>query len=199
MGVAELLGDPAGFYRMQRDRCAALGIEVVGLPVGHLAYRTRTWREYLGLRGELEEHCSGNFENVWNGRPISKILVRSPISLDDGASVELIELIPPFHQRVYKMGLEHLGFVGGKDFDEFSIRHRPVLNRPAVQSAVSEPLYILFEDYSHVKFHRYSLSDVCRMEGTSFDGILVQGGHPRRLRDLVAAPQRGRSARERDF
>jgi hypothetical protein len=29
----------------------------------------------------------------------------------------LIELIPPVHQRVYKMGLEHLGVVVGDTFE----------------------------------------------------------------------------------
>ena len=178
MGVEELLGDPAGLYRLQRDRCATLGIDVVGLPVGHLAYRTRTWREYVGLRDRLEVHCTGNLENVWNGRPISKILLRTPIVLDDGAVVELIELIPPFHQRVYRMGLEHLGYVVGDDFDDFSIRHRPVLTGQQFQSPISEPLYILFDDYSHVKFHRHSLGDVCRMEGQSFDRIVHADWHP---------------------
>jgi hypothetical protein len=31
----------------------------------------------------------------------------------------MIELIPPVHQRVYKMGLEHLGVVVGDTFDAF--------------------------------------------------------------------------------
>ncbi len=29
----------------------------------------------------------------------------------------MIELIPPVHQRVYKMGLEHLGVVVGETFE----------------------------------------------------------------------------------
>ena len=35
-------------------------------------------------------------------------------------NVSRIELIPPVHQRVYRMGLEHLGVVVGDEFDEFS-------------------------------------------------------------------------------
>ena len=61
-------------------------------------------------------------ENVWNGRPISMILLAEPLSVLDGQVVPLIELIPPVHQRVYKMGLEHLGVVVGEDVDEFSRR-----------------------------------------------------------------------------
>jgi len=177
--AADLFAEAPGFYRRQRDRCAALGIDVAGLPVGHLACRVRTWAEYVVLRDELEQRCTGNLENVWNGRPISKIVLAEPLALDDGSSVELIELIPPFHQRVYRMGLEHVGFVVGGEFDEFSRRHRPVLTGQQFQSAISEPLYVLFpEDYTHVKFHRYGLGEVCRMEGMSLDGITHAAWEP---------------------
>ncbi|WP_433017750.1 hypothetical protein [Kribbella sp. CA-294648] len=37
-----------------------------------------------------------------------------------GMAVEVIELIRPFQQRVYAMGLEHVGFVvGAHAFQEF--------------------------------------------------------------------------------
>ena len=39
--------------------------------------------------------------------------------------VPLIELIPPVHQRVYKMGLEHLGVVVGEEVDAFVRRIEP--------------------------------------------------------------------------
>ena len=45
------------------------------------------------------------------GRPISLIVPAEPLEVLDGKAVPLIELIPPVHQRVYKMGLEHLGVV----------------------------------------------------------------------------------------
>jgi hypothetical protein len=32
---------------------------------GHLAVRTRTWREYLVLRDEFEERSLANLENVF--------------------------------------------------------------------------------------------------------------------------------------
>src|SRR5881628_3559130 len=112
--------DAGPFYRRQVERCSELGIDAGALPVSHLAVRTRTWREYLVLRDEFEEQSVANLENVWNGRPISKLLLADPLQLSESASVELVELIPPFHQRVYRMGLEHVGFVVGADLDDFS-------------------------------------------------------------------------------
>jgi hypothetical protein len=51
-----------------------------------------------------------------------------------------IELIPPVHQRVYRMGLEHLGVVVGEEIDEFSRVHRPALTGQQFQSPDVEPI-----------------------------------------------------------
>jgi predicted metalloenzyme YecM len=55
----------------------------------------------------LERHAKASSEDVWNGRPISKIVLAEPLDVLDATPVSLIELIPPVHQRVYRMGLEH--------------------------------------------------------------------------------------------
>jgi len=134
------------FYDEQVERCNDRGIPAETLGLSHVAVRARTWREYLGRREELERHA------------ISKLVLAEPIQLGR-ALLELVELIPPFHQRVYRMGLEHFGFVVGDDLERFSKRHRAVLTGQQFQSAANEPVYILFEDYTHVKFHRNTLRD----------------------------------------
>jgi hypothetical protein len=53
-----------------------------------------------------ERHARANLEGVWNGRPISKIVLDEPLDVLDGTPVSRIELIPPVHQRVYRMGLD---------------------------------------------------------------------------------------------
>ena len=75
-----------------------------------------------------------------------------------------IELIPPVHQRVYRMGLEHLGVVVGEEVDEFSRVHRAALTGQQFQSPDVEPVYVLFEDFTHVKFYRRSFFDVVEDE-----------------------------------
>jgi hypothetical protein len=67
------------------------------------------------------------------------ILLAAPLEVLDGMSVPLIELIPPVHQRVYKMGLEHLGVVIGDEVDAFSREHRAALTGQQFQSADNEP------------------------------------------------------------
>ena len=55
------------------------------------------------------------------------------------------------------MGLEHLGVVVGEEFEEFSRKHRAVLTGQQFQSPDVDPVYVLFEDFTHVKFYRLSL------------------------------------------
>jgi predicted metalloenzyme YecM len=157
------------FHEQQVERCAQLGLEAKDLRLSHVAVRMRTWNEYVAARDSIETACVGNLENVWNGRPISKMLLAEPLPAAFGKTVELIELIAPFHQRVYKMGVEHVGFIVGEGFDEFGRRHRDALTGQQFQSGLNAPYYILFEDYTHVKFYPWGLREVCEREGASFD------------------------------
>jgi hypothetical protein len=110
-------------------------------------------------------------EIVWNGRPISLIVPAEPLEVFDGKVVPLIELIPPVHQRVYKMGLEHLGVVVGDGFDAFVLAHKPVLTGQQFQgpNSTPDPVYILFEDFTHVKFYRLSLRASVELDAGPFD------------------------------
>ncbi|MFC4426135.1 VOC family protein [Deinococcus navajonensis] len=132
----------------------------------------------MDRRQTLERYAVANVENVWNGRPISKILLREPLVLGGGA-VSLIELIPPFHQSIYRMGLEHIGVVLGAEVDKFGRAHRAVLTGQQFQSPVCEPYYVRFNDYTGVKFYRYTLQEVCEREGQVFEGFVhVRGWVP---------------------
>ncbi|KRE29548.1 hypothetical protein ASG80_19070 [Agromyces sp. Soil535] len=166
------------FHVQQVARCADLGIDASGYPLSHLAIRVPTWRDYVVARDGIEGFATSNLENVWNGRPISKIVLAEPIEVADGISIPLIELIPPFHQRVYRMGLEHLGFVVGDGHRDFIDEHRDVLTGQQFQSPVCMPVYRLFDDYTHVKFYGTSLGDVCVLEGARFEGFQHADWHP---------------------
>jgi predicted metalloenzyme YecM len=157
--VGDIIGDYRGFAAQQRDRLAARGIDISEYELSHVCYRVAEWDDYVRVRGLLEGHALANRENVWNGRPISLIVPAEPLEVLDGKTVPLIELIPPVHQRVYKMGLEHLGVVVGDTFDAFVEAHKPVLTGQQFQGpdSIPDPVYILMEDFTHVKFYRLSL------------------------------------------
>ena len=180
--IADIIGDYRAFAALQRDRLTDRGIDIGGYELSHLAFRVPEWDQYVHVRTRLERHASANRESVWNGRPISLILLAEPLEVLDGTPVARIELIPPVHQRVYKMGLEHLGVVVGDAIDEFSRVHRAVLTGQQFQSADVEPVYILFEDFTHVKFYRRSFFDVVQDEEGPFEGFRhVEDWVPQRL------------------
>ena len=169
--IADLIGDYRAFAAQQRDRLSARDIDISPYELSHLAVRVPEWEQYVHLRTLLERHAIANLETVWNGRPISKILLAEPLRVLDGQVVPLIELIPPVHQRVYKMGMEHLGVVVGDGIDAFSREHRAALTGQQFQSPSTEPYYVLFEDFTHVKFYLHSLRAAIEIEGGTFDGV----------------------------
>ena len=180
--IAEIIGDYRAFAAMQRDRLADRGIDIARYPLSHLAVRVADWDLYVHQRTLLERHAQANLEDVWNGRPISLIVLAEPLDVLDGSPVARYELIPPVHQRVYRMGLEHLGVVVGDEFDDFSRRHRAALTGQQFQSPSVDPVYILFEDFTHVKFYRRSFFDVVADEGARYEGFRHVGDWvPQRL------------------
>jgi predicted metalloenzyme YecM len=173
MTIQSIIGDPVAFFSRQKQRLLDVGIDISGCELSHLAYRTSTYDEYLAKRDAIEAHCKSNIENVWNGRPISIMQLSEAIDLGSGSCVPVIELIPPVHRRVYRMGLEHVGVVIGKDVDAFSRKHRAVLTGQQFQSEECEPYYItFFEDFTMVKFYQMSLLEICkRQHGLSYEGF----------------------------
>jgi predicted metalloenzyme YecM len=173
MSMQEIIGDYRAFFSLQRGRLNDVGIDISGCEISHLAYRTETYEEYLITRDKIEQHCRSNIENVWNGRPISIMQLKEPLELSAGFDVRVIELIPPVHRRVYKMGMEHLGVVMGDSVDEFSRIHRSALTGQQFQSEECEPYYVtFFDDFTMVKFYRISLLEVCkRQHSRSYEGF----------------------------
>ena len=169
----DIIGDYQAFFALQRERLSDLHIDISGCDMSHLAYRTETYEEYLQTRDRIERHCTSNIENVWNGRPISIMQLQEPLALSEGFEVRVIELIPPVHRRVYKLGMEHFGVVIGDSVDEFSHIHRAALTGQQFQSEECEPYYVtFFEDFTMVKFYKMSLLEVCkRQHGRPYEGF----------------------------
>lgn len=173
--INQILGNCSDFYIQQSKRLLDIGIDVSDLAVSHLAFRTETFAEYLETRRQLEPLCSANVENIWDGRPISKLLLKEPLPLLSNVATSLIELIPPLHpdiyQRFYKMGLEHVGIIIGEAFVDFGKTYASVLTGQQNQGPFCQPYFITFPDNTNVKFYRHSLQDVCVLEGNRFDGF----------------------------
>ena len=137
--IADIIGDYRAFAAQQRDRLLARDIDIAPYALSHLAVRVPEWDQYVHLRTLLERHAVANRENVWNGRPISLIVPAEPLEVLDGKVVPLIELIPPVHQRVYKMGMEHLGVVVGDRVRRVRRSPQARPHRPAVPGPEQHP------------------------------------------------------------
>ena len=105
---------------MQRDRLISRGIDIAPYRLSHLAVRVADWDMYVQQQALLEHHARANRESIWNGRPISLIVLSKPLDVMDGSPVSFIELIPPVHQRAYRMSLEDIEIVVGDNVDDFS-------------------------------------------------------------------------------
>ena len=179
--MKSIIGDYQAFFSRQLARLNNLNIDIAGCEISHLAYRTKTYAEYIQKRDEIEQHCRSNVENVWNGRPISIMQLKAPLELTADFEVRVIELIPPVHRRVYKMGLEHVGVVIGDSVDDFSVEHRAALTGQQFQSAECEPYYVtFFEDFTMVKFYQEHLLRICEAQRNQrYEGFShVEGWNP---------------------
>jgi len=171
--MKNIIGDYQAFFALTVQRLNDIDVDITGYALSHLAYRTRTYDEYLLIRDQIETFCSSSIENVWNGRPMSIMQLKEPLVLADDFSLRVIELIPPPHRSVYKMGIEHVGVVVGDAVDEFSHVHRAALTGQQFQSEECEPYYVTFhEDFTTVKFYRVPLLTICESQhGRVYEGF----------------------------
>ena len=84
----------------------------------------------------------------------------------------------PFYIRLNQILDQH-------DFDGFVEDHKPVVTGQQFQGPQStpDPVYILFEDFTHVKFYRLSLQASVEVDGSLFERGFhhVEGYVPQRL------------------
>lgn len=166
--MQDILGDYRSFFAGLGQRLSGLGIDIAGCAMSHLAFRTASTDEYRAVQRRLAPWRRSHVENTWNGRPIDKILLDTPLDLGGGFTVDLIELIPPPHREPWPMGLEHLGVVIGDGLEAFVERHAGVLTGRQDQGPWCQPAYVTFRNGRTVKFYRWSLKDVVEKEGRAF-------------------------------
>ena len=170
--IADLIGDYRAFTALQRDRLAARGIDIAPYELSHLAVRVPEWDQYVHLRTLLERHAVANLENVWNGRPISLILLAEPLRRPrrPGRPAHRAHPTRPPARLQDGPGAPRRGRRRGGRRLLPPAPGSP--DRPAVpEPDEHEPYYVLFEDFTHVKFYRRSLRAAVELEGGTFDGV----------------------------
>src|SRR5262245_12512175 len=101
MAIENIIGDCAAFFAGLIRELNGIGIDVDRFSVSHLCYRVSTLAEYENKREELKGFCRAFMENEFNERPVSMLLLRSPLALSDAHHVSLIELPAPRAAHTY--------------------------------------------------------------------------------------------------
>lgn len=169
--IKNLIGDYETFFSDLLYRMKQADINISGMPMSHLLYRTTTYAEYQQLRDELKNHCSEFVETQFNDRAVSILILKNPLLLEDGFIVSMIELPAPRPAHMYPSGLESIGVVVGKELAEFIKRHEEVLTGIKEHGQYCQPAFITFDNDKTSKFYDISLRDIVLLQGWKIERI----------------------------
>ena len=105
MKIKSVLGNYDAFFSSILSNLASKGIMVDTYPMSHLGYKAKSVEEYESVKDGLLPYSESMVENVHNGRPIAKIILKQPLMLERGFSVSLMEIMPPKNSQAQKKGL----------------------------------------------------------------------------------------------
>ncbi len=163
--IQNLIGHYEIFFSDLLLRMKQVGIQITGMPMSHLLYRTTTMPEYIELRDKLKNHCSEFVETQFNGRAVSILVLKDPLELQDGFTVSMIELPAPRAVHMYPSGLESIGVVVGKQLPAFIQQYHSVLTGVKDHGEHCQPAFITFENDKTSKFYDISLREIVRLQG----------------------------------
>jgi predicted metalloenzyme YecM len=163
--IQTLIGNYHTFFSDLLHRMKQIGIDITGMPMSHLLYRTTTLPEYYYLRDGLKEYCSEFVETQFNGRAVAILILSEPLLLESGFTVSMIELPAPRFVHMYPSGLESIGVVLGKELPTFIQKHKQVLTGVKDHGEHCQPGFVTFENDKTVKFYDISLREIVILQG----------------------------------
>lgn len=169
--IETLIGNYQNFFSDLLTRLKKAGIDITGLPLSHLLYRTTTILEYEKLRDELKKSCCEFVETQFNGRAISILILKNPLLLTNGFTASMIELPAPRITQVYPSGLESIGIIIGQKLPEFIQQHRDVLTSVHNHGQDRQPAFITFDNKKSAKFYNNSLKEIITLQGWQIERI----------------------------
>lgn len=170
--IKNLIGDYQTFFSDLLHRMKKVSIDLNGMPLSHLLYRTTTLPEYEKLRDELKLHCSEFVETKFNGRAVSILILKEPLLLEDGFTVSMIELPAPRPAHMYPSGLESIGVIVGKSLPDFIQQHNRVLTGVKEHGIHCQPAFITFENDKTSKFYDISLREIVILQGWKIEHLI---------------------------
>ncbi len=169
--LERLIGNYQEFFSDLLSRMKQSGIDITGMPMSHLLYRTSTLPEYEMLRDELKVLCSEFVETQFNGRAVSILILAEPIVLEDGHKVSMIELPAPRPAHMYPSGLESVGVVVGSSLPQFIEKYKSVLTGVKDHGVHCQPAFITFDNDKTSKFYDISLREIVKLQGWTIEKV----------------------------
>lgn len=163
--IQNLIGDYQAFFSDLLHRMKKVDIDISGMAMSHLLYRTVTIPEYIRLRDELKNHCSEFVETQFNDRAVSILILKEPLLLEDNFTVAMIELPAPRPAHMYPSGLESIGVTVGDNLPEFIKAHHAVLTGVKEHGEHCQPAFITFDNDKTAKFYTISLREIVLLQG----------------------------------
>lgn len=143
------------------SKVKGLGIDLAGATLDHIAYQTRSGKEYNKLKVELGKIAKLMKEPVVGGRRVGMFKFTKPLKYK-GQNIDAIELIEPKEGQSVSSGLEHAEYLLPISLEKFIDKYPNIdwntndLNRDKFPMLILE-----LSDSMRVKFPRFSiLSDV---------------------------------------
>lgn len=171
MKIEQLIGDYQNFFSDLLNKIKYLEIDINGLALSHLLYRTATVPEYEKLRDKLKLFCSEFVETQFNGRAVAVFNLKEALVLEAGFHVSTIELPAPKPDQQYPSGLESMGVVIGANLPEFIEKYKPILSGVKNHSGHRKLAFITFDNDKTVKFYDISLNEIIKLQGWEMERI----------------------------
>jgi len=171
MDFKKIIGDYEAFFSDLLSRLKKADVDVQGMPMSHLLYRTTTPPEYEKLREQLKAFCSEFVETQFNGRAVSILVLKDPLLLEDGFTVSVIELPAPRPVHMYPSGLESIGIVIGEKLPAFNKQYEGKLTGIKDHGEHCQPSFVTFDNEKTVKFYDKSLVEIVLLEGWHFEKL----------------------------
>ena len=117
-------------------------------------------------------------ETLFNGRAVSILILKSPLELEGGFSVSVIELPAPRPAHMYPSGLESVGIFIGHELPEFKQRYRDKLTGVKEHGKHCQPAFITFDNDKTVKFYDHTLEEIILLQGWRFEQLALPADSP---------------------
>lgn len=176
--IEKIIGDYKKFFSDLHERLMEVGIDIKGKPLIQLLYRTSTLSEYQKIRDDLKIFCREFVETDFNDRLVAIIILKKPLKLEDGFSVDMIELTSPRTAHLYPSGLESFGVFLGDKLSSFKKKYQKVLTGVKDHGVYCKPAFITFDNGKTVKFYDITLKEIILREGWYFERLDLPNNSP---------------------